>query len=343
MREKRVQRLLMLIQVLQSGRPATVDELASQIGVSRRTIFRDMELLANAGIPYEFDRVTKRYSTDRIALLPPVTLTHAESLALMIAARHALKQPFLPDQTAAASAGLKIESMLPQSLRDHCGPLIDHVDLRLDPTSANDANVAMSLVQLALVQRKKLAIEYDSYTDDRKLSITIAPYNIAFIHRGWYVIAYTQDFDEVRTYKIERIIQGKLLDEDYILDSTFNLDDYFGNAWLMIREDQTYHVKIRFQKMVAGNVNEINWHKSQQTQLMDDGSLLFEVDVAGIREIAWWVLGYGDQAEVIEPSALRTEMKRHATRMLSYYSSQNGSSSSGKNDHHDNDEDTLKK
>ena len=50
----------------------------------------------------------------------------------------------------------------------------------------------------------------------------------------------------------------------------------------MIRGDQRYRVRIRFQPRVAGNVEEVTWHKTQVTQRMEDDALLFEVEVDGI-------------------------------------------------------------
>ena len=110
-----------------------------------------------------------------------------------------------------------------------------------------------------------------------------------------------------------------MLNEDYSPDPEFCLDDYFGNAWLMIRGDTRHHVKIRFSKMVAANVDEVAWHKTQRTVYEDDGSLIFEVDVDGLREISWWILGYGDQAEVLEPPKLRKLIAKSAKHLLAIY------------------------
>ena len=66
----------------------------------------------------------------------------------------------------------------------------------------------------------------------------------------------------------------------------------------MIRGDQSDHVCIRFSPKVTRNVEEVLWHPTQQTSLIEDGSLRYEVDVDGLDEIAWWVLGYGKEAVV---------------------------------------------
>ncbi|MBI4716719.1 MAG: WYL domain-containing protein [Planctomycetes bacterium] len=312
--------MLRLIQVLQSGRSYAVDDLADSLRVSRRTLFRDLNLLAEAGITYRFDAVTRRYSTDRVALLPPVALSHAEALALMIAARHALRQPFMPDPGAASSAGMKIESMLPQAMQDYCGPLLDGVGVRLDRASDPEAvRNAIPVLQLALSKHSPVWVEYDSYADDRLLEFVIHPYRLIYLQQGWYLIGYAESSEAVRTFKVERIRGIKVLHRPYRADARFNLDEYLGNAWQVIRGDRRYHVRIRFEAKVAGCVAEIRWHKTQRTTPQEDGSLLFEADVDGVDEIAWWVLGYGDQARVLEPAALRRIVAGHARRMLDYY------------------------
>ena len=69
----------------------------------------------------------------------------------------------------------------------------------------------------------------------------------------------------------------------------------------------------------ARNVAEVAWHKTQRLAWRDDGSLDFHVRVAGIREISWWILGYGDQAEVLKPARLRQLIARHAANLVQMY------------------------
>jgi hypothetical protein len=78
-------------------------------------------------------------------------------------------------------------------------------------------------------------------------------------------------------------------------------------------------VIVRFEKMVAKNVAEVAWHKTQQLVWRDDGRLDFHVRVSGINEISWWILGYGDQAEVLEPPALRELVERRCRQLLTRY------------------------
>ncbi len=316
----RLIRLLKLLQAFQANRPTTVEELATMVGVSRRTVFRDLRLLAAAGIEYSYNRETQRYAAAREMLLPPVTLTHAEALTLMLGARYVANRRILPGGTMATSASLKLESMIPASIRDYCGPLLERTEIRSIPVSdAASITETISLIQSGLREQKVLHVKYDSYHDQTQIEVDLHPCRLLHMHRGWYLIAFTEQFNEVRTYKVERILHLKVLDAHYEWDRKFNLDDYFGNAWLMIRGDERFHVKIRFLPRVAANVDEVIWHKTQVIQYEEDGSLIFEVDVDGLEEISWWILGYGDQAQVLEPTKLRELIAKRVKGMYAYY------------------------
>ena len=101
------------------------------------------------------------------------------------------------------------------------------------------------------------------------------------------------------------------------------MDRYFRNAWHLIPEKGPDHqVVVRFSKKVAQNVAEVVWHKTQRLQLNPDGTLDFHVTVSGLGEISWWVLGYGDQAEVLQPPARRSIVAGHAARLIQRYGGQ---------------------
>ncbi|MCH8966586.1 MAG: transcriptional regulator [Planctomycetes bacterium] len=316
----RIERLLKLIESLQVGRARTAKELAKITGVSRRTVFRDLGLLTRAGVACSFDRSAGAYRIDRDVLLPPVAFSHAEALALLLLIRGGLAQPFVCDRDVAQSAALKVEGMLPPLVQDHCRAVLATTEIRPDPASdPASARQKLANLQSALAGRRKVQVQYNSYLDQCVLDLVLHPYRVAYIHRGWYLLAYSEATSDIRNFKVERILKIKVLTSTYRIDPTFSLDGFFGNAWLMIREDESFHVKIKFTKTVAANVDEIAWHKTQRTTYYDDGSLLFEADVDGVKEISWWVLGYGDQAEVLEPPELRNILIGHAKQMCAQY------------------------
>ena len=77
---------------------------------------------------------------------------------------------------------------------------------------------------------------------------------------------------------------------------------------------------MRFGRLVADNVAEVAWHKTQRVTRNEDGTIDFHATVSGLNEISWWILGYGEQAEVLRPAKLRELVAAHAIRMVQRYS-----------------------
>lgn len=84
----------------------------------------------------------------------------------------------------------------------------------------------------------------------------------------------------------------------------------------MIPEGRIYHVKLRFGPKVAGNVAEVHWHSTQRITQESDGSATAEFRVDGLGEIMWWILGYGDQVEVLAPRTLRKNIRQVTETMV---------------------------
>jgi len=96
----------------------------------------------------------------------------------------------------------------------------------------------------------------------------------------------------------------------------FDVYEYFGRAWSMIPEGRIYNIKLRFLPKVANNVAEVQWHSTQKVVRNSDGSATVEFCVDGLGEITWWILGYGDQVQVLAPKELRKKVLEVAKNMV---------------------------
>jgi len=320
MKVARLQRVLRLLTVLQSDRYYRPSELAQKLGVSRRTVFRDLEVLYQAGIPCYYDEQRGGYKIAQNFFLPPLNLQLSEALALLLAAQSAGGRHGLPLLQAAQDAALKIESALPAHVRQYCGSLLRHVTLRQTPHARHEElDDLLSLLQRAIRQRRQVNLTYISFLERRQITTVLNPYHLHFAERAWYVIGYSSLHRQVRTFKLGRIKHARLLDAAFTLRRPFRLDEYLGDAWSLIPEGRLYQVELRFAPKVAGNVAEVLWHRKQQLAWRDDGALTFRVQVDGLGEITWWILSYGDQVQVLKPAALRRRVAEVAANVLSLY------------------------
>ena len=320
MKLSRLQRILKMVNILQAGRHYSPAELAEYLGVTRRTIFRDLDMLRQAGIPYYHDDENGGYKIDDTFLLPPLNLNLQEALALMLMTQNEAASFPLRKQTL--SAALKIESSLPAHIRQHCGSLLKKSSIHPQPyTHGENQTKIFSTLQQAVKHQRKVQIDYRSFYEKKKISTTISPYHLHFAQRGWYVIGYSSLHNELRTFKISRMENLCLLPSRFLQDKSFRIDEYLSHAWSLIPEGKIYHVILRFLPKVAGNVAEVLWHRTQQITRLPGGSIQFEVHVDGLTEIFWWILGYGDQVEVISPRQLKKRVAQTARNILKLYQS----------------------
>lgn len=313
----RMTRLLRMISMLRSGSQFHPEKLATDLGVSRRTVFRDLNLLEAAGIPYRFAHEEGCYRLEDRKFLPPLHISLDEALALMVATHTLISAQNHPLHDAAVEASLKIESSLPDHVAQHCGSALNYLAAVHEPTSPADAvSELFRRLQFALARHKRLIIRYDSVFEKRELRLIVDPARLVFITRGWYLIAKSHTHGSYRTFKIDRITDVDDSGDTYEPDASFSLDDYFGNAWRMIPEGKLYDVRLRFMPFVATSVEEVQWHATQETMYEKDGSLLFHATVDGLQEIAPWVLSYGEHVQVIDPPELRELVVEKARGIL---------------------------
>lgn len=317
MNSGRVFRLLKIITLMQTGRPYDADAMAAELGVSRRTLFRDLKLLELVGVPCRFDHNVGSYKTAEGFFLQPVRLTLEESLALLLVTRVFIARQVHPAYHYAVDAALKIESTIPAAVLEHCGAWLSGLSIRWPASSWADAVSGLfEKLQRALADHRRVRMRYDSIHDDREVSLLCDPLRLVFMTRGWYLIAHSHLHGEVRTFKVDRIVEVAVTEDRFEPDADFSLKDYFGKAWQMIPEGQLYSIRLHFSREVAASVEEVQWHSTQSTTKQPDGSLIFEAEVDGLREISAWVLSYGDQVEVLSPQPLRAIVRDRAIKML---------------------------
>jgi predicted DNA-binding transcriptional regulator YafY len=321
MKVSRIHRLLKLIGLLQAGRGYNVEALAQACSVSRRTVFRDLDTLRQSGIPLSFDDQQQRYRVPGTYYLPPTNLTPEEALALIVLCHELGGSSRLPFFAPARSAALKLESSLPARLRQQLRGVADAVEIKPPPSNPlHGRQPVYEQLLAAIASRRSVRIRYQSLTEWEEICTRLSPYRLLFSQRSWYVIGRSSLHRSTRTFNVGRIRQLEPLEDNYQIPRGFSIERYLGNAWHLIPEPGPDHeVLIRFSRLVAQNVAEVVWHKTQQVHHNDDGTLDFRVKVSGVGEISWWVLGYGDQAQVLQPPQLRQIVAERATRTAHQY------------------------
>ena len=317
MKTNRISRIIHILTTLQSGRNYTASDLAKIFKRSRRTIFRDLKELGVIGLPFRYDSKTKGYSLNAEFFLPPVDLNLQEALSLLLLAHKAEGQIQMPFASSLFFAISKIENNLPLKIKQFCNTALMSISIKAGALAkTKQLDTFFEKLQHAILTKHKVRLCYNSLFDGGIINIVLCPYHLLYNQRAWYVLGHSSLHKSVRTFKLNRIEKIMLLDKCFLSNEDFDLYDHFGNAWSMIPEGRLYNIKLKFLPKVANNVAEVQWHPTQKVQYSDDGSIIVEFRIDGLGEISWWILGYGNQVQVLAPKALREKIQKTAKEMV---------------------------
>ena len=317
MKASRISRVVQLLTTLQAGKSCAVNDLAKMFGTSRRTIFRYLKELHTIGVPYHYNAKTGSYAIDPEFFLPPIDLNLQEALSLLLLVHKTRNQVQLPFKNSALLAALKIENNLPAKIRQYCNTALQNISTRVGPQAPSKVlDKTFAQLQNAIAKKNKVSMRYHSLFEGQIIDVELCPYRLMYNRRAWYVLGLSDLHKSIRTFKLNRIKELKSTEKYFVGGESFDLYDYFGRAWSMIPEGRIYNIKLRFLPMVANNVTEVQWHNTQKVTRNSDGSATIEFRVDGLREITWWILGYGDQVQVLAPEALRNKVLETAKNTI---------------------------
>lgn len=135
------------------------------------------------------------------------------------------------------------------------------------------------------------------------------PYGIAFSGGSIYVLGYSESRRAIRTLLLNRMDRVTVRNEYFQRLDGFGVEDYVGQSFGITNEGRLHDVRIEFSKAEAPGVREREWDPSQKMEEFRDGKIVLSMKVAGIPQIARWVLSYGAGARVLGPPELVREVE----------------------------------
>ena len=287
---------------------ASVDAVAGFVGMSRRTVYRDLRALeGEIGIPLWNE--DGRWGIVEGAFLPPLRLTLDEAVAFFFAARLTAQfaDRYDPDMGAAFQ---KLAEILPPVVARHLERTIDVLASR-PPDERLTRN--LRLLARAWAERRVVELTYDAatYSPGRPPRRSrIHPYLIeaSATTRALYLMGYDESRGAVRTFKLQRVLEVSIAPETFEPPDPAVVQDRLARAWGVIADQEEVEVELRFDAEIAGLVTETTWHPTELVTRQADGSVLWRARVPGTLEIRRWILGWGAQVEVLAPPELREEV-----------------------------------
>jgi predicted DNA-binding transcriptional regulator YafY len=301
---KRTARILEIVFMISSAPQRYLRKaLAERFEVSEKMIQNDLEIIRH-GLKLPLEHTRTGYYFARTPDLPALQYSFSEALAILSAVQAA--QQMIGAGSADLSAAIaRLEALFPAEFT----PLLRQARKPPPITAQREHRQQMlSLLNRALLYHHKIRITYETRSREGAISERVVhPYLIMPYVRSWQLIAYCEKRQDVLMFKIDRIHQATILPETtYVVDPHFDADAYIGNRWGILRvQGEPEEVVLHFDAEVGRRVAEESWHKSQQTEILPDDSVIFRLHMIITAEFVSWLLYYGSGLEVIAPGWLR--------------------------------------
>jgi predicted DNA-binding transcriptional regulator YafY len=311
MRNAEVIRQWKILKRIEAGRWTSSHDLAAEHGVTERTIRRDLEALQEAGFPLYDERQDgkkvwrlvdgyKQKLTQNFTLAEFAALYFGKNLITFLG-----DSPFAEDLDSAFE---KIREALPSKSLPYLGRIQDLFAARPDPFKdySKKRDVIAALVD-ALLHQRQVEIAYYSFNSKRTKSYVLDPYRMVYHHGGLYLYARVHEYDEVRTFAVERVQKIEVLEGGFEIPADFSVAEYARSAF-GITGGSAADVELVFDREVAGYISERVWHESQELVEGSDGAITLRLKVAPNFELKSWIKGFLPHVRVAKPDSLRAEL-----------------------------------
>ena len=295
-------RLLKLLSLLQAHRDWTGPELAERLGVTVRTVRRDVDKLRALGYPVEADLgVTGGYRLGAGASLPPLLLDDDEAVAVAVGLRTAAGGSVSGIAETSVRALAKLEQVLPSRLRRRVSSVQSMTVPLIGSGPVVDAEV---LAQLAIACRdhQRLRIAYAA-ADGAATRRVCEPHRLVHTGRRWYLVAWDNDRDDWRTFRVDRL---RIRDQPGPRFAARTLtDDEVATLTSHSVSTTAYRYQGRFTfHASADRVRRVVTPTSVRVEPAGDDRCTVHTGSNSLDELAVWVAVLGFDFEVHEPVEL---------------------------------------
>jgi predicted DNA-binding transcriptional regulator YafY len=323
--------LVTAVRLLTRPNGATAQELADELNLSKRTVYRILETLeVLIGGPLDkvqgvLQKEVRNKFPQGFTLNLPLTelsgLTVPELMALFALRMNAGLFKGSVISADIESAFEKISTALSpeaKSVMERYSTLFISVPKTPKDYSKHDETIEE--LSMAILSRKTCRITYTTFAEEeiREKSYDINPLHFFERNGGLYVFVVVPYFGDIRLLAVERIKSIEMGEKGFSWPKDFDpealLSKAFGLYW-----DDPFTAKIKFPASQARYVKERKWSEQQNIDELPDGSVILTMETSGSYDIKRWILSFGSDAELLEPVVLRVQIKQELEEATKAY------------------------
>jgi len=302
----RLERISAILVKLQSRPVVTAQEIASQFGVSLRTIYRDIRSLEESGIPISGE-AGYGYSLVAGFKLPPLMFTIEEALSFLMAEKLVSHQTDGDTYEVYRSGMDKIRAVLKAADKDilHDFDKYIRISINHNTPSPVPGNVVQPLLK-SLLNKRQIIIEYKAGYNYEFTSRTVEPQGIFFIGGNWYILAWCSLRADYRTFHLGRII--KVITTENVFQTKHPpLDKLVQDVYY---NEVEIDVHIRAHRDACRDMGRTKYTYGLYDEQQDGEYFIQKYQTYSLEKFGHWYLMFADKCEVIHPPELKTTIRQ---------------------------------
>lgn len=330
MRGKQLIQTLQVLDLLSGQNGTTIPELMETLDITRRSVERLLVSMQNSDFPIykekeDGEKLQRWYLIDSYVnrlpntTVPNLNLTLPELICLYLTKKDdpVFKGTSIEKWTNSVYG--KLSLLCPEEIK----PDLDRIrQLQVTKKAAFKAykkhEVIIHNIANAIINQETIRIVYNTFSQECVKEAEIHPLHLFEDFGGLYMIARRSTDNEIRTYAVERIREMSKTHNDYEYPKNFCPDAYLEKTFGII-DDGSISVKVQFSSDQARYITEREWVPGQSIETLEDGSVVLAFSTRGKRDVKKWILGWGNDATVLEPEELREEIRNEMQQMLRKY------------------------
>lgn len=305
-------RMKMILLLQESKKKLTVEDFAEMFDVSRRTIFRDLNVLSELNVPVTWDQYSG-YGVMPGYKVPPLMFTSRELATIMVGLNFVKSQVDKQLVEDAKGVELKIKNVLPDELKSFMNSLDDRtvVDPFLHFGTKKKEGGNWYLLVSAISQNKVLSFSYKSKSDEKISNRTIDPYLLVFYRDHWNVIGFSHKREAVRNFVLDRMNEVKILDQKF--DKIENMD---VEALIFKSNESGQLVEVLVDKSAERAFKANLPTKIFKENAINSKKIKVSFRFDNLNYINEWLLQFGNKVKIESPDDLKKIREELLNEML---------------------------
>ena len=304
-------RLLTILELLQSYRQMSGNEIARRLEVDGRTVRRYIVMLQDMGIPVEAERGPYgAYQLRRGYKLPPLMFTDAEAVALTLALLAVREFRFPVDVAAIEGALAKTERVMPEKLLQQARALQEAITFSITPPPAPLQNNLVTQLSSAVQQRQQVHLSYRSYTRE-ETERDFDPYGIVFHENVWYTTGYCHLRKDLRTFRLDRITHLETGEQPFERPKDFDATEHVIRSLASIPRENPARILLKTTLEHASQWIAPIWGTLEEAE----GGVIFS-PAAHLDWFAYLLLNFDFPVVILESDELKAQLHTIAARAM---------------------------